>query len=102
MAIPQLTDEQRAAYGNRTFDRALYIYRAKITAPVAFSYANEVHRTGESVRKETTWAVLAPSREWADFAFNDRFAGEFTNVDPEIIKVEMFPVCAEITGLVHK
>ena len=102
MGIPQITEEQREQFGNRTFDRGLYVYTAKITKQVVRSEFNEVHRTGETVREFVKWSVIAPSQEWADFAFDDRFRGEFTNVDPTDVTCEMIPVCAEINGLRHK
>ncbi len=97
--VPLITEEQREQYGNRTFARALYVYSAVIDKSEVVMGANEVHRTGRTVRDPIKWSVIAPDQQYADFAFDQRFRSEFRNSKPDSVTCEIFPVCSEITDM---
>ena len=83
-------------FQNIMFERFLFHYTLRINMNVVYSKHNEVHRTGEVVRKETEWSVLAPTPEHAHFAMMEKFAGRFSDVEPDVIHCQVTPVCAEI------
>lgn len=102
MSIPKLTDRQRELFGNRTFGRALYVFSATIVKTLTQQHpGGEVNRTGETVRGPILWSVVAPSQQWANFAFKEQFDGEFTKVAPMDLKCEVIPICAQVSNLRH-